>query len=369
MKAWFEISGNNYSAIQVEADSYVEWVDKVQKKPDSFCDVRVEPKFFIPSGDPYDGGWCRPQTDGPGLRAMALTKYARILYDEGLSTSRIWDLIQFDLAWILENWESEGCDVWEEVRSNDFYFNLMAYIYALNSAADLTDLIGQDGSQYREVAEVIKLSAAAHFKDGYIYQSLNRPIDGIVAHAIARFGEYLYPPESPESADTLRFFANLFCAEYPINQQDTESGIPGILTGRFPDDHYLGGHPFQHLSAAYAEIFYLGGMANLNEILKQGEDRELDVMVSKSWMDLLQIPEGGKMSELATKQLEAGDAVMYRLWNHLQGYDNRVDEMIDKFSGMQIGAEGFTLGYADILHALTIRKSAFALKEKVLKVQ
>ena len=35
--------------------------------PDANVDVRVEPKFEIPSGTPYEGGWCRPQTDGPGL--------------------------------------------------------------------------------------------------------------------------------------------------------------------------------------------------------------------------------------------------------------------------------------------------------------
>jgi len=35
-------------------------------------DVRVEAKFEIPSGTPFNGGWCRPQTDGPGLRAITL---------------------------------------------------------------------------------------------------------------------------------------------------------------------------------------------------------------------------------------------------------------------------------------------------------
>jgi hypothetical protein len=46
---------------------YAEWVEKVQHKPDPNVDVRVEPKFTIPDGEPYTGGWCRPQTDGPGI--------------------------------------------------------------------------------------------------------------------------------------------------------------------------------------------------------------------------------------------------------------------------------------------------------------
>jgi hypothetical protein len=41
--------------------------------------VRIEPKFEIPSGEPYTGGWCRPQTDGPALRAMALSKWGMLV--------------------------------------------------------------------------------------------------------------------------------------------------------------------------------------------------------------------------------------------------------------------------------------------------
>ena len=45
---------------------WAEWEEMLQSKPDELVDVRVEPKFYIPEGKPYDGGWCRPQTDGPG---------------------------------------------------------------------------------------------------------------------------------------------------------------------------------------------------------------------------------------------------------------------------------------------------------------
>ena len=40
--------------------AYAQWVQKVQGKTDTNVDVRTEPKFEIPSGDPYTGGWCRP---------------------------------------------------------------------------------------------------------------------------------------------------------------------------------------------------------------------------------------------------------------------------------------------------------------------
>ena len=64
----------------------------------------LEPKFEIPSGDPYTGGWCRPQTDGPALRAMALSKWGMILIDAGQSStakSDVWPLVKFDMEWVL----------------------------------------------------------------------------------------------------------------------------------------------------------------------------------------------------------------------------------------------------------------------------
>ena len=60
---------------------------------------------------------------------------------------------------MLANWESEGCDLWEEVRSTDFYFNRMAYVYSLNVAADFGEMLGETSgpSQYRQLAETIKV--------------------------------------------------------------------------------------------------------------------------------------------------------------------------------------------------------------------
>ena len=39
----------------------------IQPNPNGI-DPRCEPKFYIETQEPYDGGWCRPQNDGPALR-------------------------------------------------------------------------------------------------------------------------------------------------------------------------------------------------------------------------------------------------------------------------------------------------------------
>ena len=65
----------------------------------------------------------------------------------------------FSIAeWVLTGWPETGCDLWEEVRSDDFFWNRMAFIYCLGVAADFSDRIGESmGDTYRATAEDIKV--------------------------------------------------------------------------------------------------------------------------------------------------------------------------------------------------------------------
>jgi len=366
VKAWLDINDNDYNKVHPVLDAYVSWVSKVQHKDDpNDIDVRIEPKFEIPSGEPYSGGWCRPQTDGPALRAMALSKYGMILSNSGNGdTSALWEIIKFDLAWVTGNWRQNGCDLWEEVRSEDFYFNRMAYVYSLNIAADFGEMIGQSGSAYRSLAEEIKGETMGHWKDGFIYESTNRPYDGAVIHSIATFGEYLYPPASEEAAATIKVLTRVFCQEYPVNQEEMASGKPGILIGRYPGDSYAGGNPWQLLTAVLGELFYLGGQTTYQRIQQNG-DYSLKYSQNKEWISLLRLEETATAKDLAAAQVSAGDAVMTSLWSHVQDADGRMDEQIDKHTGAQASARGLTWSYANILHALHVRNKVLDLQKQV----
>ena len=145
-------------------------------------------------------------------------------------------------------------------------------------------------SSYRSVANEIVESAKGHFNGEYIYECNGREKDGAVIHAIITFGEYLYPPTSSEAASTIAAWNRAFCYEYPINQQDNAAGKPGILIGRYPGDTYAGGNPWQLLTAAHAEVFYLGASSWLDQVkslgnMKTGEEH-------REWRDLLYL---GKM--------------------------------------------------------------------------
>jgi glucoamylase len=369
IKTWLEINDNAYEAVRSELEAYVGWVAKVQQKPDpNGIDVRVEPKFTIPDGEPYVGGWCRPQTDGPALRALALAQWGRIVAAQGdglmAEAEAIWQLVAFDLDWVTANWGSNGCDLWEEVQSEDFFFNRMGYIYSLHEAALLAESLGHGDEAAALVAKAdeIRTATLGHFRDGFLYESTNRPYDGAVIHAVATFGAYLFPPDSEEAAATVQVLARAFCEEYPVNQAATAAGRPGVLIGRYPGDTYQGGNPWQLLTAVLAELFYLAGQTNFEAIeTLGGADFELAAAEKTAWRSLLHLPSAGVTAgDLARAQVAAGDAVLARLYERVSGDGGRVDEQMDKVSGGQVSAKGLTWSYANILHALHTRQQLAA---------
>ena len=225
---------------------------------------------------------------------MALSKWGSILADEGqLDTARndVWPLIKFDMEWVTANWDSNGCDLWEEVRSENFFWNRMGFIYSLNTAADFADKIGDNSNrakEYRDKANEIIEATKDHWTGEFIFESNNRQQDGSVIHAITTCGEYLYGPSSNEAAATIATFSKTFCREYKINQDDNTAGKPGVLIGRYPGDSYAGGNPWQLLTAVLGECFYIGAQATFKSIeMNQGLDYALDVEKNKEWIKLL----------------------------------------------------------------------------------
>lgn len=54
-------SDYNLDAIKTNMQQYAQFVLHIQSEPDPHgIDVRTEPKFELPNGEIYQGGWCRP---------------------------------------------------------------------------------------------------------------------------------------------------------------------------------------------------------------------------------------------------------------------------------------------------------------------
>jgi glucoamylase len=149
MDVYMDLNDMKVATISDTMNAYVKWVKGTQSQQDDNNDVRIEPKFEIPSGKPYTGGWCRPQTDGPGLRARTLSHYGSALVKAGSTdqaTNDVWPLVKNDLEWVTANWQQNGCDLWEEARNTDFFWGRMGYVNALRAAADFATSVGEDDS-------------------------------------------------------------------------------------------------------------------------------------------------------------------------------------------------------------------------------
>lgn len=355
MRTYLEINNNDLTKVSEKFDAYVNWVAKVQKEvdPNGF-DVRINPKFELPNGEVFVGGWCRPQTDGPGLRSAALMQYATLKHEAGQNTDAIADIIRFDLQWIFDNWGSDGCDLWEEVRSNDFFWGRSSFVYAMSLCENYFNKIGDSAtaSKCTSTKSSIRPTLDAHYTGSYFYESTNREQDSSVIHALSSFD--IISVTDGKVAKTISTLMRTFCAQYQINQKDNKDGIPGNLMGRYPGDSYAGGNPWQLLTAVLGKLFYQGAsnVAQQNGFLKQ-EDQ-------KAWSELLKVDENASPQEFVRASISAGDAIMSRLYKYVKDGDGHVSEQIDKNNGNQISAKDLTWSFANILSAMQQRSKAQA---------
>jgi glucoamylase len=126
MDAFQQLDGLDQAFVKNTMKAYTNWVSKMQGLEGTGVDAHTEPKWNIGNETPYSGGWCRPQTDGPGLRARALMRYASTLHDSNSEKDDVWKLITFDLDWLSKSKDSShelGCDLWEETTANDLLWN------------------------------------------------------------------------------------------------------------------------------------------------------------------------------------------------------------------------------------------------------
>ena len=67
----------------------------------------------------------------------------------------------------------------------------------------------------------------------------------------------------------------------------------------------------------------------------------------------------------------AGDAVMYRIYYHIQGYSDHLSEQLDKNTGQETSAYDLTWSYANVMVALKTRESfsgvSYAVDENLIQ--
>ena len=379
MKSYMLVYDMKYDEIKKDMDAYVDWVVRAENKFFNGVDIRIEPRFYLPDGNLFTGGWCRPQTDAPGLRATTLSMYGQVLLENGqeeYAKGKIFNSIKHDLEWVMNNWSQDSCDLWEEVRNNDFFWGRYTMRKGLLESAIFMDKIGQSdlANQYRNKAKEIEGTLDGHWNGKFIYESRNREKDSAVISALVEgyADDDFLSPLDPKIAGTLKVLNSLFCKTYSINIADSTNEVPGVLHGRYEGDGYAGGNPWVLTTANVAKIYYKGA-AYLGQMAKQ--NKQLTFEQYNSWVDSLGMPQlketflGNKELALATSLTQAGDSVLQRIYYHVKGDDCHLNEQIDRNSGKQTAARDLTWSYSSVLVALKYRKEATEAIELLSYIQ
>lgn len=137
------------------------------------------------------------------------------------------------------NSKAETCDLWEEIRSDDMFWNKYTMRRALVLGSVFAIVVGDlDRAQtYKDAAKAMEADLDTHWNGTYLWEASQRPIDGSVVHAINVAASELLEDEflnvlDPKVAKTVSAYNAAFCKEYPINTLDNSKKIPGVFYGR-----------------------------------------------------------------------------------------------------------------------------------------
>lgn len=362
----------NGTDLDAKVQHYVAWVNREHSMQDANnIDIRVEAKFTIPDGTPYTGAWCRPQTDGPALRTITFINYANALIKNGQSayvTEYLWTsgnynggAIRCDMDWLLDNWASSGCDLWEELRSSDLFWNRYVTRKAAFMAADFASQLGDPVSSRAYLNLAMSINATiyeGHWNGQYIFEDVNRLQDAAVICALntGDLNDGFLSPTSFEVASTVKTFVDLFRATFAINQIDDKAGIPGVLLGRYNGDTYAGGNPWILTSACLANLMYRGATTLLKTKYALPTTEAL-----KTWLDVLHVNGSSVNVDLVTPEILAslmstmGDGILTRIRYHTLDAGLHQPEQLDRNTGVEVSAYDLSWSYAEIFKAMKAR--------------
>jgi len=365
---------------------YVDWVELLHERGSSTID---EPKWNIQKAEPYALGWCRPQTDGPPLRARSLMQAGRLWRKYA---GKLWDLAKKDLDWLIakqedgtRNLNKVTCDLWEETTSNDFFWNkavmeaaLLEGIQHSQEVGDATRAQAYLDALQEDVGDVTQrhqfwsffftgkyLTECPTTGAGASCKKYRKEIDGAVILGLVH-GRTMIPTNASRSsvplptdlrvAETVKEYNKEFCSLYAVNRAESQgkNQLPGVLYGRYAADGYGakdGGNPWVLITAALANLLYQAAETSSATPLTHQE--------LAAWKAALN---GGFGFNGSPRDfLAAGDSVLMRLRNHISEQDDlHLFEQIDRSSGRQYNAKDLTWSYAEVLNALVTRHSAAA---------
>ena len=161
-----------------------------------------------------------------------------------------------------------------------------------------------------------------------------------------------FAPTSQYVAGTINTLFSLFNGEYYINQLDNQTGVPGVLFGRYQGDSYDGGGPWILTTCALAHTYYSASHSALTELKGLPDDSAMEhwtKIIGRRPVDVV---------DFAQATYSLGDGVLYRVRYHVQSYGFHLSEQLDRNTGAELSATDLTWSYAELFKALLARSKA-----------
>ncbi|KAI8835942.1 Six-hairpin glycosidase-like protein [Chytridium lagenaria] len=218
-----------------------------------------EPKYFV-NGEPFNGPWCRPQNDGPALRASLFIRFAKAFLAKGGSLTRVVELYNSTASGVIKPDLDYGVTKLG-----------MSERRAFKEGAEFATFLGDTASaaRYAAAAATRDAEVAKYWNPSVntLMTTLNaRQLDAAIAltanHAYNNDG--VYGPADDRVLNSLFQFSRGFATEYALNSRPLidGSGLPlSYAIGRYYGDTYNGlgnsqGNPWYLTTNAVGETYY-----------------------------------------------------------------------------------------------------------------
>ncbi|KAJ9270738.1 CAZyme family GH15 and CBM20 [Paecilomyces variotii] len=326
-----------------------------------------EPKFNVDE-TAFTGSWGRPQRDGPALRATAMIAYAKWLIANGetsLADSIIWPIVQNDLSYVTQYWNSTGYDLWEEISGSSFFTTAVQH-RALVEGNSLAEQLGHTCSNCISQAPQVLCFLQSYWTGSYVLANFGSSRSGKDANSLlgsihtfdpdAGCDDSTFQPCSARALANHKVVTDSFRSVYSIN-----SGIAqgqAVAVGRYPEDTYQGGNPWYLCTFAAAELLYDA----LYQWNRAGELTITDVSLA-FFQDIYSGAAVGTYQSSSTTYSDIVNAVKTYADGYMdiaQKYTPSSGALAEQFSrsdGTPLSADDLTWSYAALLTAAARRNA------------
>ena len=127
--------------------------------------------------------------------------------------------IKYDLDYVVSGYNSNTCDLWEEIRDPDFFWNRATMKKAMLAGAQFAKSMGDSASANTYTSAMQQINSTLysnHYNGAFVQECAARTRDtAVIVGFNDAFDESdnMFAPSEIEVANTVASYTNLFCSE------------------------------------------------------------------------------------------------------------------------------------------------------------